>query len=159
MVAHFDLWIKAELQFRELLNAVQQVMRSTAHNSRENENPGFCYLVASALYDKVRNINNSLNTQYKLQSLSYYSSDIVYEVNDPSEFEEGFAKLIAKGFKTYGYDCLEAIRSIERDGEQLIEDYKKDLNSRINDEILSSIVEPIQDLLPQLRDAIIQSSK
>ena len=132
-------------------------LRSESTSSITDQMEG--YLVASALYDKVRNINNSLNTQYKLQSLSYYSSDIVYEVNDPSEFEEGFAKLIAKGFKTYGYDCLEAIRSIERDGEQLIEDYKKDLNSRINDEILSSIVEPIQDLLPQLRDAIIQSSK
>lgn len=55
---------------------------------------------------------------------------------------------------SYGFDCSGAISSIENDAQENMDNFKEDFNSQIQDEILSSIVEPIQDLLPQLRDAL-----
>lgn len=140
---------------RESLNKLRT--ESTRSITDEMEN----YLVASKLYDKVQDINSRLNNQYKykLKPFSYYKSDIEYEVNDPGEGEEGLTKFLGKCFKTYGYDCIGATTSIQDDGVQLIEDYMNSLNGSIHDEILRLIVEPIQALLPQLQDALSQSSK
>lgn len=110
------------------------------------------YMVVSKIFDKAKRISDNLACQYRLQGVSSYSSDIDYEVNDPSEFEDGFAKLFAKGFKTYGYDCLSVFYSIESDMRECLEDFQQDFNSQIQDEILTTIVEPILELLPDLRD-------
>ena len=142
---HFDISLA---QLRGLLKDLRNAGTAAVTDKMEG------YMVASKIYDKAKRISENLASQYTLGSLSRYSSDIEYEVEDPSEGEEGVFWLVAKGFKTYGYNCWSVEDSIRRDMEECQNDFQEDFNSQIQDEILATIVEPIQELLPELRDAM-----
>ena len=53
----------------------------------------------------------------------------------------------------HGFNCYDAIRATEQDAETALDRFQADFNTQIQDEILSTIVEPVQKLLPRLRDA------
>lgn len=112
-------------------------------------------LIASKIHGKVKEICDDLSEKYRLQSAGTYYDEIRYDVRDPSDFEAGLAKLFAKGFMRYGFSCCEAIHAIEQNAQSVLEGFQADLNSQIQDEILASLVEPTQRLLPKLREPAI----
>lgn len=111
------------------------------------------YLTASAIHQKAKEICSDLATEYSLQAASVYYGEIDYDTWDPSDYEEGLAKLFAKGFVRHGFNCYEAIRAIEKDAETALNAFQTNFNTQIQDVILSTIVKPVQKLLPRLRGA------
>ncbi len=117
------------------------------------------HMVASTIHTKAKEIRGSLAEKYHLQKNSAYYSAISYDAWDPSDFETGVAKLFAKGFMRYGFNCYDAIRAVEEDAQNALNEFQEDFNSQMQDEILESIVEPIQTLLPRFRTSeILQSA-
>lgn len=117
------------------------------------------YMAASGIHNKAKEVCNSLTEKYRLQKNSTYYSAIGYDTWDPSDFETGVAKLFAKGFVRYGFNCYDAIRAVEEDAQTALNGFQEDFNTQMQDEILESIVEPVQALLPQLRDSeVLQSA-
>lgn len=110
------------------------------------------YLTASEIHKKAKEICDELSGKYQLQAASAYYDAISYDVWDPSDYEEGLAKLFAKGFVRHGFNCYEAIRAIETDAQAALDGFQIAFNTQMQDEILERIVEPVQRLLPKFRD-------
>lgn len=110
-------------------------------------------LTASEIHQKGREICGDLAMKYSPQAASVYYGEITYDIWDPSDYEEGLAKLFARGFMRYGFSCYDAIRSIETDVQTALDSFQMDFNTQIQDEILSRIVEPVQRLLSLLRNS------
>lgn len=116
------------------------------------------YLTASEIHKKAKEMCGELSKGYQLQGASAYYDAISYDVWDPSDYEEGLAKLVAKGFVRHGFSCYEAIRAIETDALAALDGFQATFNEQIQDEILERIVEPVQRLLPKLRDSAVRRS-
>lgn len=141
-------------RFDHRLNALREkleLLRTPENAAIVDEMEG--YLTASRIHRKAKEICGNLATEYSLQASSVYYSEIGYDTWDPSNYEEGLAKLFAKGFVRHGFNCYDAIRTIEKDAETALDRFQADFNTQIQDEILSTIVEPVQRLFPRLRDA------
>lgn len=141
-------------RFDHRLNALREnleLLRAPENAAIVDEMEG--YLTASEIHKKAKEICGGLSGQYSLQPASAYYGEISYDAWDPSDFEEGLAKLFAKGFIRHGFNCYEVIQTIEKDAQVALNSFQADFNTQIQDEILSSIVEPVQKLIPQLRDA------
>ena len=95
------------------------------------------YLPESTIQAKAKQIIDSLAKEYRLPGIERYYSRICYDVWDPSDFEEGLAKLFAKAFKRYGFDCFDAIRAIEEDAENVLETAREKFNAEIRQEMIS----------------------
>lgn len=108
------------------------------------------HLTASEIHKKAKEICAELSSRYQLQAASAYYDAISYDVWDPSDYEEGFAKLFAKGFVRHGFNCYEAIRVIETDAQAALDGFQTAFNEQMQDEILERIVEPVQRLVVQL---------
>ncbi|MBR2928350.1 MAG: hypothetical protein IKC24_04245 [Oscillospiraceae bacterium] len=116
------------------------------------------YLIASKIHEAAQRISEQLYSEYILQNTESYISGICYTTDDPSRFEDGIAKLVAKAFTRHEYDCLDAIYSLETDMRDRLENFQRSFNAQIQQEILASIVEPILTLLPKLSDAATNSA-
>ena len=110
------------------------------------------YLTVSKMHQKAREVCDDLAAKHSLQAANVYYEEITWDVWDPSDYEEGLAKLFAKGFMRYGFSCYDAIRSIETDAQTTLDSFQADFNTQIQDEILYRIIEPVQRLFSQLRD-------
>lgn len=145
--------------FRQLFDHRMDTLREMLELLRTPENAAIVdemegYLTASEIHKKAKEICGDLSGQYLLQPAGAYYGEISYDAWDPSDFEEGLAKLFAKGFIRYGFNCYEAIRAIEKDVQTALDGFQMDFNTQIQDEILSLIMEPIQRILPRLWDSI-----
>lgn len=140
----FDHWLDALREKLELLR--------TPENTAAVDEMERC-LTASEIHKKAKEICDELSGIYQLQAVSAYYDAISYDVWDPSDYEEGLAKLVAKGFVRHGFNCYEAIRAIETDAQAIFDGFQTAFNTQMQDEILERIVEPVQRLLPKLRDA------
>lgn len=141
-------------RFDHRLNALREkleLLRTSENAAVVDEMEG--HLIASGIHGKAKEICGDLATEYSLQAASVYYNEIGYDAWDPSDYEEGLAKLFAKGFVRHGFNCYDAIRATEQDAETALDRFQADFNTQIQDEILSTIVEPVQKLLPRLRDA------
>lgn len=141
-------------RFDHRLNTLREklgLLRTSENAAIVDEMEG--YLTASGIHGKAKEICGDLVTECSLQAASVYYDEIDYDAWDPSDYEEGLAKLFAKGFVRHGFNCYDAIRAIEKDAETALDSFQKDFNTQMQDEILSTIVEPVQRLFPQLRDA------
>lgn len=144
------------LEFRQRFDDRLDLLREKLKFLRTSENTGIVdemgnYLTASGIHGRAKEICGDLSGKYRLQNSSAYYGEISYNVYDPSDFETGIAKLFAKGFMRYGFSCCEAIHAIEKDAQNALERFQTEFNSQVQDEILASIVEPIQRLLPKFR--------
>lgn len=128
-----------------------EVLRTPENTAVVDEMEG--YLTASEIHKKAKEICGELSTEYQLQAASAYYDAISYDVWDPSDYEEGLAKLVAKGFVRHGFSCYEAIRTIETDAQTALDGFQTAFNEQMQDEILERIVEPVQRLFPKFRDA------
>lgn len=108
------------------------------------------HMTASPIHKAAGERCKALSKEHPLPAFDDFRSEIVYDVWDPSDFEEGVAKLIAKGFVRHSFDCNEAIRTLEIAAETALSHFREDFNAQIQEEILSHIVEPVEALLPQL---------
>lgn len=145
-------------EFRQRFDRRLNALRERLELLRTSENAAVLnemerYLTASEIRQKAREVCSDLAAKYSLQAASVYYYEITYDVWDPSDYEEGLAKLFAKGFMRYGFSCYDAIRSIETDAQTALDSFQADFNTQIQDEILSRIVEPVQRLFPRFRDA------
>lgn len=146
------------LEFRRRFDHRLNTLREKLELLRTPENAAIVdemegYLTASAIHQKAKKICGDLAAEYTLQAASVYYNEIDYDAWDPSDYEEGLAKLFAKGFVRHGFNCYEAIRAIEKDAETALNNFQAAFNTQMQDEILSRMVEPVQKLLPRLRDA------
>lgn len=87
------------------------------------------------------------------QTVSTYDR-ISYDAWNSSDYEEGLAKLFAKGFVRYGFDCYDAISIIETDSQTALDRFQADFNAQMQDEILAGIVEPVLRLCAKLEVAL-----
>lgn len=145
----FDYRIDALREKLELLR--------TAENAVIVDEMG-SYLAVSGIHGRAKEICGELAAKHPLQAASVYYSSISYNAWDTSNYEEGLAKLFAKGFMRYGFNCYEAIRAIEEDTQTALDGFQTDFNTQMQDEILSLIIEPIQRLLPRLQDSMTMRS-
>lgn len=141
-------------RFDRRLNALQEKLELL----RTPENAAIVdemerHMTASGIHAKTKEVCDSLIEKYRLQKNSAYYSQINYDEWDPSDFETGVAKLFAKGFVRYGFNCYDAIRAVEKDAENALNEFQEDFNMQMQDEILASIVEPVQALLPRIRES------
>ena len=112
-------------------------------------------LSKTKVMDELGRKHEYLRTKHSLPSVGNYTSEIEYEVHDPSEWEEGFLmKAFARNFKKYGYNIDSAIDSIKEDAEECVKEYIEELTDCCNDLIDSCVIDPIQELLPTLYDAL-----
>lgn len=112
------------------------------------------YLKVSKIYEKAKQINNRLAPQDSFYGISDYKSEIEYDSYDPSEFETGLSKLLAKSQIRYGFNCHEAVSTIERDTRQLLDVIQSEFNSQMQEFVLSTVVEPMRDFLLKLRSEL-----
>lgn len=112
------------------------------------------YLSKTKVLDQMKSKNEQLAEKYTLPSVSNFIGEISYDVWDPSEFETGLAKMFAKAFKRYGYDIGSAIDSMCNSGREELSAYVDDFVGQFNDAIERYIVEPIQELMPDLGDIL-----
>lgn len=117
------------------------------------------YLKKTTVAEKATDICDRLADEYSLSEVNSYYSEIEYDVNDPSEFESGVAAIIAKAFKTYGYNANGAASSICDDATENLTNFKEDLEAEFNDLISTYIVDPIQDLISDLQEALCNSDE
>ena len=117
------------------------------------------YLMASEIHRKAKAICDDLSERYSLQAASVYYGEISYNAWDPSEFETGIVKLVAKCFTRYGFSCYEAIQAIEKDAQSALDYFQADFNTQMQEEILSCIIEPMQRMISRLRDTKTMRSK
>ena len=108
------------------------------------------HLIASEIHRKAKKICGDLSAKYLLMPTSTYYSEISYDAWDSSDYETGVARLIAKCFIRHGFNCYEVIQRIERDAQTALDSFQADFNAQIQDEILSCIIEPTQQLLSHL---------
>lgn len=142
-------------QFDHRLDALREkleVLRTSENTVVVDEMEG--YLTASEIHKKAKEIcGELLFSRYQLQTASAYYDAISYDVWDPSNYEVGLARLVAKGFVRHGFDCYDAILAIERDAQASLDGFQSSFNAQMQDEILERIVEPVLRRLPQLKDS------
>lgn len=150
-------------EFRQRFDRRLDALREKLEVLRTPENTAVVdeledYLTASEIHKKAKEICAELSSRYQLQAASAYYNAISYDVWDPSDYEEGLAKLFAKGFVRHGFNCYKAIRYIETDAQASLDGFQTAFNEQMQDEILERIVEPVQRLLPKLRDSAVRRS-
>lgn len=116
------------------------------------------YISVSAVYEKARNVNESLCNKINFGDSSHYYSFIEYDEYDNSSTEEGLLKLFAKAFNKYGYNCSDAREQMQTDMEELLSSFQEDFRTQMEEFIVKTIVEPVQALVPQLKDAMIKNA-
>lgn len=104
-------------------------------------------LTASKVYDKAKEILDSLAHECGLPAVTKYRALIEYDTDDPSEFEEGFMRFLSKALKTYGYMLYPATGSIDEDATNLLGEIKGKFNLQIQEYLFTSIVEPVKKIL------------
>lgn len=142
-------------RFDHRLNALREkleALRTPENAAVVNEAKG--YLTASEIHKKAKEVCGELSGEYQLQAANAYYDAISYDVWDPSDYEEGLAKLFAKGFVRHGFNCYDVIRTIETDAQTALDRFQADFNVQMQDEILAEIVEPVQKLLVQFEVAL-----
>lgn len=147
----YGIYYFFKINFDKAYSQVIEAIRSL-HSPSNNQVLGKInsFLDASKIYDDAKEILSNLKYDCSLPFVSKYTSLIEYDVDDPSEFEEGFMKFLAKIGKTYGYDFLSAKDEINEDIEYKLTSIIDKFNDQIQECIFTAIVDPINKLIPQL---------
>ncbi len=107
-------------------------------------------LSANKLFSEIETEYDSLKSQYEPDGVYCFTSAIEYNKDDPSEFEEGLAKLFAKGFCRYGYDTYPAASDIERHFSENLKEMQDAFNEMLVEALEEYIIDPIEDILLQI---------
>ena len=102
------------------------------------------------VFQRVKPINDELQKKFSLPSVQDYIGTIRYEVYDPSEFEEGAAKLIAKLFTRHGYDLTDTCFQLEQDAETMLTGYRCAIAEQVSLYLHQYVIASVQGKLPTL---------
>lgn len=115
-------------------------------------------LTPEQVFQDMERVHAELTAAYPLPDLARYLGCIEYMRYDPSEWEEGFLKLVSKAFIRHGYNLLPAISQIEEDAGSQLAAFQKAFDTQAAISISKHITAPVQAKLPILRELLERGS-
>ena len=106
------------------------------------------------VFQDMEQVHAELTAAYPLPELIHYFGHIEYIRYDPSEWEEGFLKLVSKAFIRHGYNILPAISQIEENAGSQLAAFQKAFDIQAAISISKHITAPVQAKLPILRELL-----
>ena len=147
------------LRFQTALNGHLSELREAVGRCRTQNTAALvnrinALLTPEQVFQDMERVHAELTAAYPLPDLARYLGCIEYMRYDPSEWEEGFLKLVSKAFIRHGYNLLPAISQIEEDaGNQLVA-FQKAFDTQAAISISKHITAPVQAKLPILRELL-----
>lgn len=111
-------------------------------------------LTPEQVFQDMERVHAELTAAYPLPDLARYLGCIEYMRYDPSEWEEGFLKLVSKAFIRHGYNILPAISQIEENAGSQLAAFQKAFDTQAAISISKHITAPVQAKLPILRELL-----
>ena len=151
------------LRFQAALNGHLSDLREALGRCRTQDTAALVNRISALLTPEqvfldMEQVHAELTAAYPLPELTRYFGHIEYIRYDPSEWEEGFLKLVSKAFIRHGYNLLPAISQIEEDaGNQLVA-FQKAFDTQAAISISKHITAPVQAKLPILRELLARGS-
>ena len=151
------------LRFQAALNGHLSGLREALGRCRTQDTAALVnrigiLLTPEQVFQDMEQVHAELTAAYPLPDLARYLGCIEYMRYDPSEWEEGFLKLVSKAFIRHGYNLLPAISQIEEDaGSQLVA-FQKAFDTQAAISISKHITGPVQAKLPILRELLERGS-
>ena len=147
------------LRFQAVLNRCLSELREALGRCRTQDTAALVnrigiLLTPEQVFQDMEQVHAELTAAYPLPDIASYFGHIEYIRYDPSEWEEGFLKLVSKAFIRHGYNLLPAISQIEEDaGNQLVA-FQKAFDTQAAISISKHITAPVQAKLPILRELL-----
>lgn len=150
------------VSFQTHLNSRLSVLREGLAACRtENSAPVVAQLqellIPDNICEELREIHGDLRCRYALKEERDYAAQVEYSKDDPSAFEEGLSRLIAKAFCRYGYDLLPVILNMEEDAVKQLGGFQAAFHAQAALLIDKHVITPVQKKLPILR-ALLRNS-
>ena len=115
-------------------------------------------LTPEQVFQDMERVHAELTAAYPLPDMASYFGHIEYIRYDPSEWEEGFLKLVSKAFIRHGYNLLPAISQIEEDAGSQLAAFQKAFDTQAAISISKHITASVQAKLPILRELLERGS-
>ena len=147
------------LRFQAALNGHLSDLREAVGRCRTQDTAALVSRIGALLtpeqvFQDMEQVHAELTAAYPLPELTRYFSYIEYIRYDPSEWEEGFLKLVSKAFIRHGYNLLPAISQIEEDAGSQLAAFQKAFDTQAAISISKHITAPVQAKLPILRELL-----
>lgn len=151
------------LRFQAALNGQLSGLREALGCCRTQDTAALVNRIGALLtpeqvFQDMEQVHAELTAAYPLPELTRYFSCIEYIRYDPSEWEEGFLKLVSKAFIRHGYNLLPAISQIEEDAGSQLAAFQKAFDTQAAISISRHITAPVQAKLPILRELLERGS-
>ena len=151
------------LRFQAALNGHLSDLREALGRCRTQDTAALVNRISALLtpeqvFQDMEQVHAELTAAYPLPDLARYLGCIEYMRYDPSEWEEGFLKLVSKAFIRHGYNLLPAISQIEEDAGSQLAAFQKAFDTQAAISISKHITAPVQAKLPILRELLARGS-
>ena len=151
------------LRFQAALNSRLSELREALGRCRTRDTAALVNRIGALLtpeqvFQDMEQVHAELAAAYPLPELIHYFGHIEYMRYDPSEWEEGFLKLVSKAFIRHGYNLLPAISQLEEDAGSQLAAFQKAFDTQAAISISKHITAPVQTKLPILRELLEQGS-
>lgn len=151
------------LCFQAALNGCLSELREAVGRCRTRDTAALVnrigvLLTPEQVFQDMERVNAELTAAYPLPEMASYFGHIEYMRYDPSEWEEGFLKLVSKAFIRHGYNLLPAISRIEEDAGSQLTAFQKAFDTKSAISISRHITAPVQAKLPILRELLERDS-
>ena len=147
------------LRFQTALNGHLSELREALGRCRTQDTAALVNRISALLspeqvFQDMEQVHAELTAAYPLPELIHYFGHIEYIRYDPSEWEEGFLKLVSKAFIRHGYNILPAISQIEENAGSQLAAFQKAFDIQAAISISKHITAPVQAKLPILRELL-----
>ena len=147
------------LRFQAALNSCLSELREALGRCRTHDTAALVNRIGALLspeqvFQDMEQVHAELTAAYPLPDLARYLGCIEYMRYDPSEWEEGFLKLVSKAFIRHGYNILPAISQIEENAGSQLAAFQKAFDTQAAISISKHITAPVQAKLPILRELL-----
>ena len=147
------------LRFQTALNGHLSELREALGRCRTQDTAALVNRISALLspeqvFQDMEQVHAELTAADPLPDLARYLGCIEYMRYDPSEWEEGFLKLVSKAFIRHGYNILPAISQIEENAGSQLAAFQKAFDIQAAISISKHITAPVQAKLPILRELL-----
>ena len=147
------------LRFQAALNGHLSDLREAVGRCRTQDTAALVNRIGALLtpeqvFQDMERVHAELTAADPLPDLARYLGCIEYMRYDPSEWEEGFLKLVSKAFIRHGYNILPAISQIEENAGSQLAAFQKAFDIQAAISISKHITAPVQAKLPILRELL-----
>ena len=147
------------LRFQTALNGHLSELREALGRCRTQDTAALVNRIGALLtpeqvFQDMERVHAELTAADPLPDLARYLGCIEYMRYDPSEWEEGFLKLVSKAFIRHGYNILPAISQIEENAGSQLAAFQKAFDIQAAISISKHITAPVQAKLPILRELL-----